>query len=58
LSPYILIGIPLVYFFGIAALRLAGVFPESLFSGKYFMLAYMMVCVITFVHFLAKKRGK
>lgn len=58
LSPYVLIGIPLVYFFGIVVLRLVGVFPESLFSGKYFMLAYLAICIITFINFMVKKKKK
>jgi len=58
LSPYILIGIPLVYFFGIIILRLIGVFPQASFSDKYFMLTYLGVCVLTFINYTIKKNKK
>ena len=58
LSPYILGIIPLVYFFGIIVLRLVGVFPESTFNGKYFMLTYFGVCILTFINFMINKNKK
>ena len=58
LSPYVLGIIPLVYFFGIIVLRLVSVFPESSFNGKYFMLSYFGVCVLTFINFMINKKKK
>ena len=57
LSPYVLIIIPLTYLLGLVCIRVANVHPQAPFEGKYFMLAYFGVCIITFIIFLAQRRA-
>lgn len=49
LSRYVLLLIPCAYVIGIVGMRSAGVAPHSAFYGKYFMLVYLSVCLITFM---------
>lgn len=47
LSPYVLIIIPISYFIGYIGLRVSGIVANASFYGKYFMLLYLLTCVIT-----------
>ena len=49
LAPTVLILIPLAYLLGILAFKLNDISPQAAFPGRYFMLGYLAVCVITFV---------
>jgi len=58
LSPYILGIIPAAYLLGFIGLKMAGINAQASFYGKYFMLAYLAVCIITLGIFLCLKRSK
>ena len=56
LAPYILIIIPLTYLLGLIGIWSGGVHGQAAFEGKYFMLAYFAICMITFIAFSIQKR--
>ncbi len=45
LSEYILIAIPCAYVVGVIGMRASGVKPQSALYGRYFMMAYLGVCL-------------
>ena len=55
ISPYVLIIIPLTYLLGIVGIRLSQVHMQAAFEGQYFMLAYLALCMITFIAFLVQR---
>ena len=55
LSPYVLIIIPLTYLLGLIGIWSGNVHGQAAFEGKYFMLVYFSICVITFVTFQFQK---
>lgn len=57
LSPYVLGIIPLSYLIGFIGLKVSGILGEASFYGKYFMLVYLAVCTISYIHFM-KNRNK
>lgn len=58
ISPYVLIMIPLTYLLGLVGIWSGGVHGQAAFEGKYFMLAYFGVCVITFIMFLIQRSAR
>jgi hypothetical protein len=58
LSPYVLIIIPLAYLLGLIGIWSGGVHGQAAFEGKYFMLVYFGVCVITFIGFLIQRSSR
>lgn len=56
IAGYVLGIIPAAYLIGIAGIRLNGVSMQSDFNGKYMMLVYFLVCIVTFVYFIAARR--
>ena len=58
IAGYILGIIPVAYFVGIVGIRLNGVSMQSEFTGKYMMLVYFVVCIVTFVYFVVAGRRK
>ncbi len=48
--------IPVAYAVGIVGIRLNGVSMQSEFNGKYMMLVYFLVCIVTFVYFIVARR--
>lgn len=56
LAPYILIIIPTVYLLGAIGIKINGVEPEAEFNGRYFMLIYFAICIVTFAMFLIQKK--
>lgn len=57
LSPYVLIVIPLTYLLGLIGIWSGGIHGQSAFYGKYFMLGYFAICIITFIIFFIQKRN-
>ena len=55
LSPYVLIIIPLTYLLGLIGVWSGNVHGQAAFEGKYFMLVYFSICIITFVTFQFQK---
>ena len=55
LSPYVLIIIPLTYLLGLIGIWSGNVHGQAAFEGKYFMLVYFSICIITFVTFQFQK---
>lgn len=55
ISPYVLLSIPATYLLGLIGISVAGVHMQAAFGGKYFMIAYLAVCVVTVVVFLIQK---
>jgi len=49
LAAYVLLATPCAYVVGVAGMRTAGVRPRSAFYGRHFMMAYLVVCLATFV---------
>jgi hypothetical protein len=49
LSEYVLLTIPCAYVVGVIGMRTSGVKAQSAFYGRYFMIAYLGVCLVTFV---------
>jgi hypothetical protein len=58
LSPYILILIPLTYALGLIGIYSGGVHGQAAFEGKYFMLVYFAICILTFITFMVQKSKK
>jgi hypothetical protein len=58
ISPYVLIMVPLTYLLGLIGIWSGGVHGQAAFEGKYFMLAYFGVCVITFIAFLIQRSAR
>ena len=56
ISPYVLIMIPLTYLLGLIGIWSGNVHGQAAFEGKYFMLVYFGVCILTFITFLYQKR--
>ncbi|TVR57293.1 MAG: hypothetical protein EA426_12310 [Spirochaetaceae bacterium] len=56
IAGYILGIIPVAYLVGVVGIRLNGVSMQSEFNGKYMMLVYFVVCIVTFVYFIAARR--
>ncbi len=56
LAGYILGMIPLAYLVGSLGIRANGVTMQSSFSGRYVMLVYFAVCIVTFVYFVIAQR--
>ncbi|OBH07495.1 hypothetical protein A5696_22755 [Mycobacterium sp. E2699] len=54
LSPYVLLIIPLAYLLGMIGIAVSGVHMQAAFEGKYFMMAYLAICVVTFGVFLVR----
>jgi hypothetical protein len=55
LSPYMLIIIPLTYLLGLIGIWSGKVHGQADFEGKYFMLAYLGICILTFMSFQLQK---
>jgi len=55
LSSYVLILIPLTYFFGLIGIWSGNVHGQAAFEGKYFMLVYFGICILTFAVFQFQK---
>jgi len=49
LSEYVLLTIPCAYAVGVIGMRTSGVKAQSAFYGRYFMMGYLGVCLVTFV---------
>ncbi len=49
LSAYVLLAILCAYAFGAIGLKTSGVRRESAFNGRYFMMGYLAVCLVTLV---------
>lgn len=49
LSEYFLLAIPCAYVVGAIGMRTSGVKAQSAFYGRYFMMGYLGVCLVTFV---------
>lgn len=49
LAEYVLLAIPCAYVIGAIGVRASGVRPKSAFYGRYFMMVYLGVCVVTVV---------
>ena len=58
LSPYILILIPLTYLLGLLGIWSGNVFGQAAFQGKYFLLVYFGICIITFIIFQFQKMNQ
>lgn len=58
ISPYILIIIPIAYALGWLGLKVSGISANALFLGKYFILIYLFVCIVTFGVFISNKYSK
>jgi hypothetical protein len=57
LSPYVLIIIPFTYLLGMIGIGVSGVHMQAAFGGRYVMLAYFAICVVTFGGFLVRRRN-
>jgi hypothetical protein len=55
LSPYVLVTIPLTYLLGLIGITVGQVHAQAAFEGKYFMMGYFAVCVVTFLVFLVQR---
>ena len=56
LSPYVLIIIPLTYLLGLIGIWSGGVRGAAAYEGKYFLIAYFAVCILTFISFIIQKK--
>jgi hypothetical protein len=56
LSPYILGIILVAYAIGLMGIKSSGVSATAPFYGKYFMLVYLAICLLTFGVFIFKKK--
>lgn len=56
LSPYVLIIIPLTYILGLVGIWSGNVHGQAAFDGKYFMLVYFAICIVTFIVFQFQKK--
>lgn len=54
-SEYVLMMIVAAYVLGIAGMRISGIRPQAQFTGRYFMAAYLGVCLVTVV--VSRLRG-
>lgn len=57
LSPYVLAIIPASYLLGTIGIGVAGVQAQAAFPGKYFMMVYFAVCLVTVAVFLVQRRA-
>ena len=57
LSPYVLAIIPATYLLGMIGIGVAGVQAQADFPGKYFMMVYFAVCLVTVAVFLVQRRA-
>ena len=57
LSPYVLAIIPAAYLLGVIGIGVAGVQSQAAFPGKYFMMVYFAVCLVTVAVFLVQRRA-
>ena len=57
LSPYVLAIIPATYLLGMIGIAVAGVQSQAAFPGKYFMMVYFAVCLVTVAVFLVQRRA-
>ena len=55
LSPYVLAIIPGTYLLGMIGIGVAGVQAQAAFAGKYFMMVYFAVCMVTVAVFLVQR---
>lgn len=55
LSPYVLAIIPATYLLGMIGIGVAGVQAQAEFLGKYFMMVYFAVCMVTVAVFLVQR---
>ncbi|MEI6887038.1 MAG: hypothetical protein WCK31_02260 [bacterium] len=58
LSPYILTIIPISYIVGFIGLRVSGINATADFLGKYFMLFYLLVCIVTVGIYIYRTKKK
>jgi hypothetical protein len=58
LSPYVLILVPLAYLLGLIGIWSGHVHAHAAFKGRYFMLVYFGICVLTFGIFLVQKAAR
>jgi hypothetical protein len=49
LSEFVLLTVPCAYAIGVIGMRTSGVKAQSAFYGRYFMMGYLGVCLLTFV---------
>jgi hypothetical protein len=49
LAAWVLLAVPCAYALGMVGIRSAGVRREAAFLGRYFMMVYLGVCVVTFL---------
>jgi hypothetical protein len=56
LSPVVLAIIPATYLLGMIGIGVAGVQAQADFPGKYFMMVYFAVCLVTVAVFLVQRR--
>ncbi len=52
LAPYVLAIIPVSYFLGAVGMRFQEVQPEAAFNGRYIMMVYLSICILTVVYYL------
>lgn len=57
LSPHVLAIIPGTYLLGMIGIAVAGVQAQAVFAGKYFMVVYLAVCLLTVAVFLVQRRA-
>lgn len=55
LSPYVLAIIPAAYLLGVIGIGVAGVHAQAAFPGRYFMMVYFAVCLVTVAVFLVQR---
>lgn len=58
LSPYVLAIIPVSYILGVIGLRISGITSDSDFLGKYFMIIYLGISILTSTYYFIKNRKK
>ncbi len=56
LSPHIVIIIPLSYAIGLIGFKYSGLVKQAAFNGRYFMMIYMAVCVLTYVKYMVDRK--
>ncbi len=56
LSPYVLIIIPAAYLLGLIGITSGGIRGQAAFDGKYLMMVYFSICIVTFVIFWFQRR--
>ncbi|MGD9621366.1 MAG: hypothetical protein AB7G47_17605 [Mycolicibacterium sp.] len=55
IAPYVLFLVPATYLLGLIGIGFAQVHMEATFGGRYFMMVYLAICVVTFVVFLIQR---